>query len=587
MNLPSPSRKKRVAIIGSGLAGLCAAHLLTRHDDDIEVHLFEKAQSIGMDSASIDVVGVDGKIHRVDSPMRAVQGGYYTRLLKLYNDLGVQLEESNFTYSFFELSSLRDRQQGGTHSHRHPRRRSSCRTSRGYSNGHANGNGYVALGKRDEPGMTSKRTTFIYNGGNGLSLRPVGFPLNGYNFENVLRHLYIMDLVYHLYGILTTVLKSAFFASCYVYLTLLSFYHVYASHTAFASSHPVARSTLSTFLSTTLLPTSFINEILIPLFACVATCSPEEVMEYPAAEILEYIARTFATDHYIVKGGVRNAVEKLLKKVPSDNIHLGSELVSLRRLPRKHMDGNGEMLELKESSGKIWEFDNVIFATQANQARFLLADYYKALRDSESPLDNAELTLEKERLDALGRFSYTQSIVINHYDSSSSLMDDLPDRRILNIARWNEKDLESTRLSKLQAEEKLDTNKRLRKEYTMATHDLSILHPSCKSPSSGAPLLQTTNPTVELDESAVVSSQVFERAVMTLESKETLKEFLRYPSKTPSAVSDGSKATEKTGKLPFQGLGGIYFVGSWAAEGIPLLEGCVVSAERAVESLRG
>lgn len=71
-------RKKRVAVIGSGLAGLTAAHLLTekqRNNDGIEVHIFEKAQSIGMDSASIDVFGDDGKIHRVDSPMRAVQGG--------------------------------------------------------------------------------------------------------------------------------------------------------------------------------------------------------------------------------------------------------------------------------------------------------------------------------------------------------------------------------------------------------------------------------------------------------------------------------------------------------------------------------
>lgn len=76
MTSHTPPRKKRVAIIGSGLAGLTAAHLLTQQEEQgIEVHIFEKAQSIGMDSASIDVVGDDGKIHRVDSPMRAVQGG--------------------------------------------------------------------------------------------------------------------------------------------------------------------------------------------------------------------------------------------------------------------------------------------------------------------------------------------------------------------------------------------------------------------------------------------------------------------------------------------------------------------------------
>jgi NADPH-dependent 2,4-dienoyl-CoA reductase/sulfur reductase-like enzyme len=73
--------KKRIAVIGSGLAGLTAAHLLQRRcsNGQVIVHIFEKAQRIGMDSASIDVLGRDGKVHRVDSPMRAVQGGELLR----------------------------------------------------------------------------------------------------------------------------------------------------------------------------------------------------------------------------------------------------------------------------------------------------------------------------------------------------------------------------------------------------------------------------------------------------------------------------------------------------------------------------
>ena len=34
-----------------------------------------------------------------------------------------------------------------------------------------------------------------------------------------------------------------------------------------------------------------------------------------------------------------------------------------------------------------------------------------------------------------------------------------------------------------------------------------------------------------------------------------------------------------------QGAENVWFVGSWVAEGVPLLEGCVVSAERVVEKL--
>lgn len=49
----------KVAVIGSGLAGLSAAYLLTQGeiegDKNFEVHLFEKNSELGMDAASISV----------------------------------------------------------------------------------------------------------------------------------------------------------------------------------------------------------------------------------------------------------------------------------------------------------------------------------------------------------------------------------------------------------------------------------------------------------------------------------------------------------------------------------------------------
>jgi hypothetical protein len=124
----------------------------------------------------------------------------------------------------------------------------------------------------------------------------------------------------------------------------------------------------------------------------------------------------------------------------------------------------------------------------------------------------------------------------------------------------------------------------------MATHDLSIAHPRLTT-LKGKPLLQTTNPTVDIPEEYIVSKKRFERAIVTRESKRALRGFL-YP---------GEKGS-------MQGGQGIWFVGAWAAEvsfynfesgtrmvcdadflslqGIPLLEGCVVSAERVVEAIR-
>lgn len=74
MEIQHKRKKRRIAVVGTGLAGLAAAHLLAEQGN-IEVHVFEKADRIGMDAASIDVRGCDGKLHRIDSPMRAIQGG--------------------------------------------------------------------------------------------------------------------------------------------------------------------------------------------------------------------------------------------------------------------------------------------------------------------------------------------------------------------------------------------------------------------------------------------------------------------------------------------------------------------------------
>ena len=84
----SAPTQRKIAVIGSGLAGLTAAYLLCSNVDDtgkkesFEVHLFEKGDRIGLDAASVDVAGVDGKVYRVDNPMRAVQGGKHLFLFE-------------------------------------------------------------------------------------------------------------------------------------------------------------------------------------------------------------------------------------------------------------------------------------------------------------------------------------------------------------------------------------------------------------------------------------------------------------------------------------------------------------------------
>jgi len=544
-----PTRKTvRVAVIGTGLAGLTSAYLLSEQagggqdEADYDVHLFEKSGRIGLDAASIEVQGNDGKRYRVDSPMRAVQGGYYDHLLQLYRRLGIRLQPSNFTYSFLALPGAREKAE-------------SALPENGLSPPSGQSRSRQSTSQPNEKTTDSNaQTTFIYNGNNGLSFKPVSFPASESTGKGTSPSATFMQLY-----------QAVFFALSYAYLLLISVYHYYFSHLEPASSHWVAHATFKDFLSHYRLPNAFCRSVLIPLFSCVATCSIDELLEYPAAELLQYIVKTFGTDHYVVKNGVRDVVDALLKKIPRDtNVHLDCELVSMKKPLLE--DG---LVEVEDSQGNIYTFDHVIFATQANQARYLLRTYYKSLLDAPER-DEAAITLQQERLAALSHFSYTSSIVVNHHDGDAVLSQAVEDRRSLNLAI---SPVTEERAYPLDGKKTADHSKMVSpaSQYIMATHDLSFHNASLVHPKTGEAVLQTTNPTVPISDDKIISKSTFERAIVTMQSKRTLQDFLEC------RPTQGNK---------YQGKGNVWFVGAWAAEGIPLLEGCVTSSERVTEAIR-
>jgi hypothetical protein len=79
-------------------------------------------------------------------------------------------------------------------------------------------------------------------------------------------------------------------------------------------------------------------------------------------------------------------------------------------------------------------------------------------------------------------------------------------------------------------------------------------------------LYQTTNPHRNPTKGTILAETWFERYLPTLQSLRTRREVFSR---------DGWG----------QGLNNIWFVGSWVGEGIPLLEGCVESAEAVVDAV--
>ncbi|MDQ0756195.1 NAD(P)/FAD-dependent oxidoreductase [Arthrobacter sp. B3I4] len=87
---------RRVAVIGSGVAGLTAAYVLNRRD---EVTVFEADARLGGHAHTHDVGQADGSVLGIDTGFIVHNERTYPTLLRLFRDLGVQTQDSEMSMS--------------------------------------------------------------------------------------------------------------------------------------------------------------------------------------------------------------------------------------------------------------------------------------------------------------------------------------------------------------------------------------------------------------------------------------------------------------------------------------------------------
>ncbi|MGW2342685.1 NAD(P)/FAD-dependent oxidoreductase [Streptomyces sp. NPDC001661] len=93
---PRTVGRRRTAVIGSGVAGLTAAHVLARTH---HVTLYEAEDRLGGHAHTHDLTSPDGASHRVDSGFIVHNGATYPNLLRLFSELGVATQESEMSMS--------------------------------------------------------------------------------------------------------------------------------------------------------------------------------------------------------------------------------------------------------------------------------------------------------------------------------------------------------------------------------------------------------------------------------------------------------------------------------------------------------
>ncbi|MDT0493839.1 FAD-dependent oxidoreductase [Streptomyces griseus] len=88
--------RRRTAVVGSGVAGLTAAHVLRAAHD---VTLYEADDRVGGHAHTHELAASDGRVHRVDSGFIVHNRRTYPHLLRLFDELGVATQESEMSMS--------------------------------------------------------------------------------------------------------------------------------------------------------------------------------------------------------------------------------------------------------------------------------------------------------------------------------------------------------------------------------------------------------------------------------------------------------------------------------------------------------
>ena len=212
----------------------------------------------------------------------------------------------------------------------------------------------------------------------------------------------------------------------------------------------------------------FVDGLLLPAISTVCTCTLAQARGFPAEVIVDYLARGVSRQSvHRALHGADDVQRRLLAGIA--DLRCNAALTRIVRVP----DGGVQLLM---ADGRSEHFDRVVLATQANQARQLLAD---ASEDEASVLD---------------AFHYTPVRVITHGDAAL-----MPARR----RDWSPVNLCSVPAS----------------DGPEATIWVNAVQPVLQ----GAPdVFQTVNPLREPRADKVLGQAQFERPVVDARSQQAL-----------------------------------------------------------------
>lgn len=369
-----------------------------------------------------------------------------------------------------------------------------------------------------------------------------------------------------LFGYISALCYLVSIGLAYAWLNILAQYHSRQGHTT-DPTHRLSRMSFQQWCARAWIGHRFCNDLLFPLFCSIMTADIQAVHRMPAAEMLEYIARSFFSEHYTIRGCVMEVVSALSATLPSAQVHLGVAITQVYPVRHTHRPAQvGIAVATEAGPLHLAPFDHIIFASQTTQTARILQTYMDAWTVAEHDLrTQAHLAHTEQITSALRALQYEESTVVCHSDTSI-----LP----ADAALWRDLNFVSPSSKEVHAA-----------QITMATHIVR------REPRWI--VMQTTNPLPWLfpRQDTWISKSTFERFVLTTQGRDTRRQFFQSSVRSPRKKY-ASRLEESLDRLrlgPLQGqhdkaLPGIWVCGSWTY-GVPLLEGCVSSARLVAKAL--
>jgi len=492
-------------------------------------------------------------IERVDVPMRAFAGGYYTNLLAMYKYLEIPFRSQRFLFSFSTTEYSETPQHTPAESESEDM------------------SGHWGVSRSS----TGDEMPYFIHSSNNHRFPPVK-PEGRTWFEHLVEVLYL------------------WFA--YTYFTICCFWLPPATKTFTEAAEggvsiPTGRTeSLREYLKRIHLPKYFVRNYLLALMSSVTTCPHETLLNFPAVDVTGYKKFMHKQPHYMVEGGVCQIQKKLLEGV---KIGMQRRVLSIESLCNGGKGPGPILLRWEElSTGAVYEreFDQVVLAVSP----YCVGNIYKKLSKqmSKIPCCEAEVVVHYDESvieDVLDNSRVSppvsaekQCISATPYPSAKlgqllGLCGKLLGNTDAHIIQLRTTTHPSNMIFHKSATPwpLLDNGQSVPSLVTESTH----IHPPG--------VLLTTSTIYPLRQDKVLGASRFVRVLRTPESRDVVEGLFRGKgvSMKRGYVDEKSEEDVDDGEEWRNGDEGVWLCGGWCWDGMVLLEGCVRSAVQVAREL--